>query len=905
MARLSAIISILLLVLLCALPQADAKPKSRSYIDMDAHPTESLKVMINEINVDRGYVELFFRETLTDSTGWQIQWASAGSQGTSVALGCGDNSCQANTFKVFYGFSFHPNHIEVMVTAPASPTGSNNAVVHYVRSSNNANSIKNKQIWSVEDSVATDVFKNGSLTDICAKPDGSALDPDWDRCEPSEGTSNDGGVVPPISVFPRFQHPDSTITCQGAEIGVDLCSNADCSSVDSTNSLVISLSPDSGVTWENLTRGTSGQSLEVWHGDRLQLWAASSGTVTIGAVGQSYLCLSDSGGSSCNIEFKESGIDLSVLLNNAKQSGLTACRNDYDLHLALLETDAANPRRCLPVTSSERVTFSFAYVEPSQPQVEATLAVGSAVLKEGQTKSQSLSFDNNGEATIPIQYDEAGRLNLTATLGRGQGRVTLSGESKLDWLPAGLHITAGDSLCTAGDESCNPLMKAGNSVDVDVTAHCWVANDDGNFGNNPGTLNFRHSGIDLEPELVAPSGGQNSADLPADASGNAVIGNDGSGTVARILDEVGVFRFVPKNDIDYLGHQLAKSSISSANIGRVTPAYLGAETTNTILGAYCNSFSYLGQPVPYTAMPVLTVTGYAIDGSVTNNFDSAFWNLPNPMSSRAYGTQNASVTVQEPSGIAVTEADANDLDGSRRFSVNKSWISFVRPVSPVAPLGTTASGSQTTLSLPSSSFTVSGDQLCLGQWGDCQGSAFTTESGGASLGYIQGPQLRYGRAVLASAYGSENQVVRMPLTLEYFNGQQFATNLLDTGFYGDGRALDSGSPATSGRVTLSGSLNPLPTTSGQAYSLSGVFESLSIAGTGTVTKPPLSLEYHLEHPFASQAGCTFPEAASMAPTWLQWYWDKDHPSVLQNPSAEVTLGRYRGHDKVIYRRELF
>ena len=705
----------------------------------------------------------------------------------------------------------------------------------------------------------------------------------------------------------RLRHPDTAISCAGAEVVVDVCSNSNCTAFDTSNTYSLALTATGSVTWQNLRTGDTGSTLQVQHNDRLRLWqsdAINNVDVTIGVSSHASQCLSGDGDSDCLITFTPSGLLLST-----GQNYQTSCKTGDNLQVSVVETSTQDPQQCLPATAGdEPVAFTFQYANPSSGlSVSEPLMIDGVSLNSGEALTRQMNFETDGIDQLPIQYNEAGRLKVSATMlrGTGSGQVTLTGEADVDWLPAGLHISAGDSLCTAGDENCSPLMKAGNSVDVNVTAHCWVANDDGNFGNNPRTRNFRHSGIDLEPELVAPSGGQNSADLPADASGNAVIGNDGSGTVARVLDEVGVFRFVPKDDIDYLGHQLAKSSASSANIGRVTPAYLGAETANTALGAYCNSFSYLGQPVPYTSMPVVTVTGYATDGSVTNNFDSAFWNLPNPMGSRAYGTQNASVSVQEPSGIAVTEADANDLDGSRRFSVNKNWISFARPTAPVAPLGTTASGSQTTLSLPVAAFTVSGDQLCLGQWGSCQSAAFTTQSGGASLGYIQGPQLRYGRAVLASAYGSENQVVRMPLTLEYFNGLQFATNLLDTGFYGDGRALNTGSPATSGRVTLTGSLSPLPVTSGQAYSLSGVFGSLSIAGAGAVTNPPLTLEYHLEHPFASQTGCTFPEAASMAPTWLQWYWDKDNPSVLHNPSAEVTLGRYRGHDKVIYRREVF
>ncbi|TKB51217.1 hypothetical protein FCL40_01275 [Ferrimonas sediminicola] len=1219
MARLTTVASTwgLLLALLGIALQVQAA--SQSYIDMDAHPTESLKVMINEINIDEGYIEVFFRETITDSSGWQIQWASNGIQGPPVVLDCRNNSCQANAFRVFHGFTLHPNHIEVMVTAPPSPEGSNNSVVHYVRSSNNVNSIKNKQIWIVDDSVATDVFKNGSLENICAKPDGSALDSDWERCEPTEGSSNDGGetpeppyihfgrvnlsggtatiqfpgytgtrvpllfLMPPIdrenlpgqppasvriasinnrsatitswgpdggsshgidsvdflvvtegvqsfqdlngttrvvleagtietcdykgrnssdtwfspcyqdqsdwvefrngfgvdlavlaelqsyrnlgftapfytarselaytsgvhlglegsevinlfeqdetlawlaiegsaevlingellrveagnhltnhifnsvtapiarplsfqcgnnanysfsATFPappyffsnkrtregadggwaracfvsdtkfnvavdedwqfdadrehmgeyfsylaieaptmaslprvRLRHPDSAISCVGAEVVVDICTNSNCTAFDTDNTYVVTLTADQPVTWENLRTGESGSTLQVLHGDRVllrQSGAQDSTGITVGVSSHDSFCLSSGGDTDCLISFNPSGLLLSTDSNF-----LTSCKTGDRLVVTMVDTSSNDPRQCLPVAGGDEViSFSFAYKAPEFPQVAQPLSLDGQPLAAGTTLSRQMNFEIDGTDSLPIRYDEAGKLRVRASIngGPGEGQATLFGEADIDWLPAGLHISAGDALCTAGDASCAPFMKAGSSVEVDVTAHCWVANDDGNYGNNPRTRNFRHPGIDLEPELVAPSGGHNSADLPDDVSGSAVIGSNGAGSVARVLDEVGVFRFVPKNDIDYLGHQLPRSQVSSANIGRVTPAYLSAQTSDTRLEAYCNDFSYLGQPVAYSSPPVVTVAGHAIDGRVTHNFDSEFWNLPNPMASRRYGTQSAAVSVEEPGGIAVTVADDGDLDGSRRFGVSKDWIRFSRPASAVAPLGTVIGGSQTTLILPASAFSVAADQLCLGQWGSCEQTQFGTLIGGSSLGYIQGPQLRYGRAVLASAYGSESQAVSMPLTLEYYNGRQFATNLLDTAFFGDGRVLNAGSPATSGRVTLTGSLNPLPTTSGQAYSQQGVFDRLAINGTGAVTTSPLTLEYHLEHPFNSQGSCSFPEAATAAPLWLQWYWDGDQPSVLKNPTAEVTLGRFRGHDKVIYRRELF
>jgi MSHA biogenesis protein MshQ len=40
--------------------------------------------------------------------------------------------------------------------------------------------------------------------------------------------------------------------------------------------------------------------------------------------------------------------------------------------------------------------------------------------------------------------------------------------------------------------------------------------------------------------------------------------------------------------------------------------------------------------------------------------------------------------------------------------------------------------------------------------------------------------------------------------------------------------------------------------------------------------------------------------------WLQWYWNWDDasPTVLYDPRASAFFGRYRGHDRIIYWREV-
>nr|WP_237162481.1 DUF6701 domain-containing protein [Shewanella halifaxensis] len=39
--------------------------------------------------------------------------------------------------------------------------------------------------------------------------------------------------------------------------------------------------------------------------------------------------------------------------------------------------------------------------------------------------------------------------------------------------------------------------------------------------------------------------------------------------------------------------------------------------------------------------------------------------------------------------------------------------------------------------------------------------------------------------------------------------------------------------------------------------------------------------------------------------WLQWYWAYDSVAGLQDPRATAYFGTYRGHDRIIYWREVY
>lgn len=702
-------------------------------------------------------------------------------------------------------------------------------------------------------------------------------------------------TVEPVTI--RLVHPDSAINCVGAQVEVQICSDSSCTSFDKQSSYTLDLTATPTSEWQHLTTGTIGNSQTVKHGDRLQLWQATPSVVEIGVGNYDFVCESGSGQIDCEIGFSDSGLVLTPVVGDLEQADLLACHTQYQLQLGVVETNSSDPKQCLVTTQgTENVSFSFQYGVPQSPEVAADLGLGSLTLKAGEAQVAAVTFDVQGVAKLPLRYQEAGRLKVSASLTRGVGgqQKTFTGEVDLDWVPVGFHIQAQNQACDSNFTQCGAFKKAGEAFPVEVSARCWVGDNDQDLSDNPITRNFQKSDIRLAPELIAPDPGSNSGD----DGGTVSITAGGQGSVDRTLTEVGAFRFKLAESVDYLGASL--SNFSSRTIGRITPATLEVVAQPLSLQPYCQGSSYFGQPVAFSTLPQFEVTARNLNNQVTNNFDSEFWNLPNPMTAREYQTGVTGIEVIEPTGQSTEVLGANDGDGSRRYRLTENWLRFKRPDTPLAPVdyaripNNGADDASFGITIAAEDLSVAGDKVCVGTWGSCEGLSFDSASSAPFLGYVTGPQLRYGRMVLDSAYGTELQQVLVPMRLEYFNGQRFVTNTLDNGFN-----------VNNARLSLAGSLDPLPLTNVNGSWEQGEYDGITVVGDGRATPEdsPITLSYQLDRlGFDGINGCQFPNQATEAPTWLQWTWGGN---TMTNPSANVTLGRFRGHDKVIYRREVF
>src|SRR5690606_4160428 len=88
-----------------------------------------------------------------------------------------------------------------------------------------------------------------------------------------------------------------------------------------------------------------------------------------------------------------------------------------------------------------------------------------------------------------------------------------------------------------------------------------------------------------------------------------------------------------------------------AIVGRLHPAYLAVEGNAPMLQApsTCN-FAHQSQPIRYSAPPMLTVRGYNRQGTLTQNYDGAFFRLGNPVPEYANTASTSSVLTPNVTG---------------------------------------------------------------------------------------------------------------------------------------------------------------------------------------------------------------------------------------------------------------
>ncbi len=680
--------------------------------------------------------------------------------------------------------------------------------------------------------------------------------------------------------------PGSAVTCQPASLTLRACQNASCSSYY-TGSGSVTLSPTSltngswvsgnPVTLPSSSNSTAGLA-------SLTLRQSSVASVTVGvststpAAANPTLCQVGAGtlsAANCTLTFADSGFLLSVPDQTANKPVTGSIQ-------AVRKSDSS--ASCVPAFASVTRTVNFwsGYSNPTSTVNTLTPAIkvnGSDIGKSSAAATAlSLAFDSTGKAALTnVNYTDAGAMTLNASYSgstaNNDSGLTLSGSDTFVSAPAGICI-APATTCSAGDASCPAFKRAGETFNVSLKPVAWESDSDTDLcTGNAVTPNFALSGIALGSTLLAPSGG--AAASLAVSRYDHVASASATQTVSQSLSEVGVFRLTATPPT-YLGVTIPASQ--SAPVGRITPYdfYLSGGA----LTPACNAdFSYMDQPFGVT----YTLTARNSSGATTTNYTGSF----------AKGTT-----------ALVAENGDDGVDRSSRLStISASWSKGIPSVS-AAPV-TFSRLAETTPDGPFSSLAVgvsvaANDTLSAALTNADMNPATAGTCTTCTAGKLGTQRLLAGRLNAGSARGAPESAQVVPLQLEYWSGTAWTRNTADScsqlmlGNSG-GFLFDRTWNASTRTLTLANS----------ASSVLGLSASRDASGTASATAQSGYLWLHFSAPGVNdrvhyQVGLA---AQSPASSWLRYDWNGDGTAAQDESGGWVFFNRWRGSDRIIYRRE--
>jgi len=520
-----------------------------------------------------------------------------------------------------------------------------------------------------------------------------------------------------------------------------------------------------------------------------------------------------------------------------------------------------------------------------------------------------INFGANSTAILVLNYPDAGqmqlhaRYNIPLSNGNQSGEFMTGSSNQYVVRPLAIRIPAitGNNAATssAGDAS----FTAGVDFDFDLEGVQWQQTDDTNddgiadgfddadpatnpadISDNTVTENFNVSTV-LSASLFAPIGGLN----PPLSSLAATITN-GNGTATTNWPEVGIIE-INAQVTDYISAGINILGRSS-HVGRFIPDRFNVSDNTPTLTDSCGAFSYMDQPIDFSADPVITLTALEEGGATTRNYDlGGFWKYTANLGTRNY-TNNATTpaTLDAPASGTVTQTGELDGNAQGELTITNEQIIYQRPSDPRDTAGGGAS--------PAIPFAADIDlNLTIADLTDTDNVCYDSNNDGTcetySVNNIGNTQLRFGRLKLNNAFGSELVNLQSNVTTEFYDSltNDFSASTGDTC-----TALTSTpvGPPNWGHLNLSayqGDLGAGETTPSLSAFSNGVATlTLSAPGLGNqgsvLITPLLMSGILLEQP------------------WLKYDWDGD--SIHDDdPTATATFGIYRGNDSTIYLRELY
>lgn len=539
------------------------------------------------------------------------------------------------------------------------------------------------------------------------------------------------------------------------------------------------------------------------------------------------------------------------------------------------------------VTGTRAVQLAYECTNPAACVSGQTLTLNNNQIQANNSGtattyvSRNLTFDSNGNAAIPINYSDVGRILLRARLNiaasGAEPAYTFTGVSNQFVVkPFTLAVSAvpGNTETT---ESGNGFLAAGELFTVQVEARNASGARTPNFGKEISQSEHTAVAINLT-EVTYPSGGQlgdfSQAGEFTLTSTPGLIQNE-----TLRWSDVGTIKLQPTlGDNDYLGAGDLSVLTTSSNIGRFYPSHFVMSASN--VENECSNFTYMGQQFPFN---------YRLEAR--NKMDALTVNYNSP----AYLTPASIQLVAENANDGVNLSDrvsaamASWINGVVELSVENRTAQFLRQAStaPDGPFASLQLGLMVQDELDSRLLQA----LDMDPDSDtnCSGVTCKAKALGVPL------KLRYGRLRLDDAFGPESADLPVNFSTEYWLGNRFIKNLDDscTKILRSAITYPAGNILTPANSTVS--LNGGSTVGN--YGSSTTEEINFISGNAN---------HFFSAPGVGATGRFDVKVDLTSYPWLRFDWNQDGDfSDAALPDAEFGFGTYRGHDRIIYWRERF
>jgi MSHA biogenesis protein MshQ len=653
-------------------------------------------------------------------------------------------------------------------------------------------------------------------------------------------------------------HDGNGLTCAAEPITIRACSNASCSSL-STDPVSLNLSVN-GVQNSSVTFTGSTD----FNDPTFSFNHITPEVITLSVAGASIAASNPfecSGvGTSCNMTFDNAGFILDINSGN----NVASCSVNNSLAIRAVKL-GDNGVSCAPAfTGEQSLNFTFDRINPTTiVAVDKTTTPslsGVSMEAAGVRQTRNVTFNSNGEATLPFRYDEAGQIEISVSevtsSGVREGNVTKS------FYPS--KLVASTAL-NSTDHSGGDTQKAGENFSITMTASC--PDEDVVIDNyKPQT----DTSIELSVQQQAPVVANGT--LITSSQGISILATDSSTTqwspakelnltFNAIYDEVGILNIAVR-DRDYFGSSINSGPAEYISVGRFIPHHFILKdegvvnylTTSTYMGQPELAFEYQIEAQNLVNEITKNYTGDYAKSSVT--FVAENGNDGKPLGARLAGYDSVwNNGVYSGSGIKGSFTRlAEEIDGP--FDEMLFGLQFIDPDGGIHDRMLNMNADET------------GNCIALA---NCNAIALSTTPS----------QIRFGRWHIENAYGPETSSLPLPMSIQFWNGNAFVNNVLDSKTVFDSVKMSK----------IENDISPSTTTlSGQGTFSSGSTRDVILTAPSPSARGEVPVTYDID---------SLP--------WLQFDWkntDSTRGPFNNNPEATATFGLYRGNDRIISWREV-